>query len=78
MLERSPLPQLALVDVSGFGAVAWQMCEELRRRNVPFVVMSAPQELDIAHGSLKYGAASVLQKPVAKSALLQLVQSLTS
>ncbi|MEX0731293.1 MAG: response regulator [Aquisalimonadaceae bacterium] len=72
----SPLPCLALIDVSDFGPRAWQMCKALRNRNVPFIVMSAPRELEIGRRSLAYGAASVLQKPVAKSTLLQLIRSL--
>jgi DNA-binding NarL/FixJ family response regulator len=56
----------------------WQMCESLRACGVRFVVLSAPQPASIGGRALSCGAATVLQKPVAKTALLQLVHSLAS
>lgn len=78
LFSRGSLPALALIDVSGFGASVWQICAALHNSAVPFIVLSTPQELEFGSRSLQYGASSVLQKPVAKSALLELVRSLTA
>lgn len=69
-------PRSAVVDVSGFGSTAWRMCDTLHQRGVPFVVLSAARDAGAGSLSLAHGATSVLHKPVAKSALLQLVRSL--
>jgi CheY-like chemotaxis protein len=76
-LAASSSPCLGLVDVSGFGTTIWRMCETLRSRGVRFVVLSAAQDAQANTQSLKYGASSVLQKPVGKFALLQLLHSMT-
>lgn len=69
-------PRLAVVDVTGFGACVWKMCGSLQSHRIPFIVLSTPRESMLSERSLSCGAASVLQKPVAKSALLELVHSL--
>lgn len=75
-LARDTPARSALVDVSGFGRQVWQLCEILQQHEIPFVVLSTANERDVGDRSLAYGATSVLQKPVAKSALLQLVRNL--
>ncbi|MEX1196410.1 MAG: response regulator [Pseudohongiellaceae bacterium] len=66
----------ALVDVSGFGQDVWELCSQLHKHRIPFVVLS-PARDELANGrSLEFGAASVLHKPVAKAALLKLLQTL--
>lgn len=75
-LAGTPPPHIGLVDVSGFGPAALQICESLHARGVRFVVLSAPQQAAAGGRALSCGAASVLEKPVARSALLQLLASL--
>lgn len=70
------IPDVALVDVSGFGPSAWQICAALQGRSLPFVVISQPADMEISTRSLQFGAMRILQKPVAKTALLQLIQGL--
>lgn len=77
LLADARCPRLALVDVTGFGAPAWRMCAALQERDVPFVVLSAPKDIEAGSRTLEFGASSFLQKPIAKSALLQLIRSLT-
>ena len=71
------VPDLALVDVAGFGEHVWSMCEKLQQADVPFVVLSAKQEMRLSSRTLRYGATSVLEKPVVKDALLHLIESIT-
>ena len=66
----------ALVDVSGFGQNVWTMCALLQSHDIPFVVLSTSRDAAAGNRTLEYGAASVLQKPVAKSALLSLMRNL--
>jgi len=69
-------PDAALVDVSGFGHGAWGLCDLLHARGIPFIVLS-PGTVDRADARLlQSGAASVLHKPVAKDALLALLENL--
>lgn len=68
--------KMALVDVTGFGQDIWALCERLRSEHVPFLVMSTPQALKTSSNALALGAVSVIQKPIAKSALLNLLNSM--
>lgn len=77
VLAEQPQACVGLVDVSGFGALAWEMCETLRRHEVRFIVLSEPRGTRAANQALEYGAASILQKPITKRALLQLLQGLS-
>lgn len=76
LFEQSPYPDLALVDVSGFGKSIWSMCELLQRKGVPFIVLSAKQELSLSSKTLSYGAASILQKPIVKTSLLKFIKNI--
>lgn len=67
---------VALVDITGFGAAAWRMCAALQSCEIPFIVLSGPADLGSSSRTLKFGATSILQKPIAKSALLQLIRGL--
>lgn len=77
-LEEPKLPCLGVVDVTDFGACVWPMCARLHSHSIPFIVLSAPQAPNLGNHSLAYGAAGVLQKPIAKSALLQLIHGLAA
>ncbi len=68
----------ALIDITGLGDSAWRICTSLQAIDIPFVVLSTPRELGKGSESLTYGARSVLQKPVAKDALLGLMRSISS
>ena len=75
LMSESPA-SAALVDVTGFGNKVWKFCELLQENEIPFVALSTPGEHALGNRSLSYGATSVLQKPVAKAALLELVRNL--
>lgn len=70
-------PHVGVVDISGFGDEVWDVCDRLRSADVPFIVLSTSRELERGCQSLRRGAAGFLQKPVAKSALLRLLATLT-
>ncbi|QBQ55916.1 response regulator [Nitrosococcus wardiae] len=74
--EQPLSPDLALVDVSGFGESVWSMCELLQHKDVPFIVLSAKQELGLSSQTLRYGAASILEKPIVKTSLLKLIENM--
>lgn len=69
--------KLALVDASGFGPGVWRLCEKLHEQKIPFIVLSPRESLVSSSRAAAYGAVSVLQKPVAKHALLQLLAGFT-
>lgn len=76
LLSEPAPPGIALVDASGFGSHVWSLCDQLSEAAMPFVVMSAPKDHQASNRSLTHGAAKVLDKPVAKDALLNLLESL--
>ncbi|QIB64565.1 PleD family two-component system response regulator [Kineobactrum salinum] len=76
-LSQCKALNLALLDVSGFGESVWLVCKKLQQTNVPFIALSARQQLGVSSKTLHYGAMSVLEKPIAKASLLQLIDNIT-
>jgi DNA-binding response OmpR family regulator len=76
-LNKTPGVELALVDVAGFGESVWAVCEKLQYKNVPFIVLSGKREFGVSSKTLGFGATSILEKPVVKSSLLQLISNIT-
>lgn len=68
-------PGAALVDLTGFRDEAWPMCDALQRASVPFLVVS-PGPPPGPGKALAAGAATVLQKPIVKASLLDLLDGL--
>lgn len=68
--------RMALVDVAGLESKVWRLCQLLQMNQIPFIVLSSPQTLSESSNALALGAKSILQKPVAKAALVQLIDSL--
>ncbi len=80
-LAKAPHPRLGIVDITDFGSNNRQIhaiytC--LQEHSIPFIVLSAPQVFNLGNRSLTYGATNILQKPIAKSALLQLIHGLAA
>lgn len=67
---------MALVDISGFDRRIWDCCEQLRNRQIPFLILSPKQSAAIQHESLCCGARSILVKPLIVKDLLSIVHSL--
>lgn len=67
---------VALIDLSGFDARIWERCQQLRVRDVPFLVVSAHQHPSLQSTSLSYGAQGVLVKPLSIRQLLGLIRAL--
>lgn len=77
ILDQGHAPDLALIDVAGFGKSVWSICDDLQRKGIPFIVLSAKQELHLSSKTLRYGAMSILEKPVIKASLLELISGIT-
>jgi DNA-binding NtrC family response regulator len=77
VLTETETPSVALVDTAGFGAEVWSLCHQLHDSGIPFVVMGAARDGTASSQTYAYGAANVIEKPIAKEALLNLLQSLT-
>lgn len=69
--------RVALVDVSGFAAQVWSLCSLLHEQDIPLVVMSPARDQEASSRPIQYGTSTVLQKPIAKEALLNLLQTLS-
>jgi DNA-binding response OmpR family regulator len=67
---------IALVDVAGFDQAIWERCEQLRRRKIPFLVISPRQSVAIQQASLTHGAKGVMIKPLVTRELLGIIESM--
>lgn len=76
-LAESERAHAALVDVAGFSRTVWNLCHLLHENEIPFIVISPERDRLASSRSFEYGASSVLQKPVAKDAVLSLLRSLS-
>ena len=64
---------LALVNIPGFDQRIWTRCEKLRESDVPLLLLGARSGTALEQAGEKYGAASVLVKPVAVKELVSLI-----
>jgi DNA-binding response OmpR family regulator len=73
--EGLPL-RLALIDLAGLDTGIWPLCDELRKRNVPFFVLSPRQSRQVEAASYAHGARGVMVKPLVMQQLLATVKVL--
>ncbi len=68
---------LALVDITGFDKRIWNFCEQLREKDISFVVISPKKTISIQQQSIDSGAKYVMTKPLVIKELLLLIQSMS-
>lgn len=68
--------KLALVDISGFDARIWKLCQRLREQGIPFLVISPQHQAAVQQASVTHGALGLLGKPLIMREFLQLIQNL--
>ncbi len=76
ILIESPKIDLALIDISGFDASIWTVCEQLREQEVPFLVISPRHHAAIQQASIAHGALGLLGKPLVMREFSQLIRAL--
>ena len=67
---------LALINLAGFDRRIWDLCEQVRTKGMPLLVISPKQSVAIEMESLAHGARGVLTKPLVVRELLALIQRL--
>lgn len=67
---------LALINLAGFDRSIWDLCEQVRTKGMPLLVISPKQSVAIEMESLAHGARGVLTKPLVVRELLALIQRL--
>ena len=67
---------LALINLAGFDRSIWDLCEQVRTKGLPLLVISPKQSVAIEMESLAHGARGVLTKPLVVRELLALIQRL--
>ncbi|AFZ35638.1 response regulator receiver protein [Stanieria cyanosphaera PCC 7437] len=75
ILNQSLKIQLVLLDLTGFKSSIWERCEQIKNRQIPFLVISPRQNTVIQQASLAHGARSMLIKPLAIKQFLGLIKS---
>jgi DNA-binding response OmpR family regulator len=76
ILNESSDLQLVLLDISGFNNHIWQHCEQIKNRQIPFLVISPRQNTAIQQASIVCGANGMLIKPLAIRQFLNLIKGL--
>lgn len=76
LVDHSPI-DLAIVDIDRFGSAVWDVCDHLRDRNIPFIVLSGVENERLKRQSRENGARSFVVKPVRKRELLNLIATST-
>lgn len=75
LLDEETQVSLAVLDADGFSADLWERCERLQANGTPVLVLSLRREA-VERPGLKHGARTVLEKPVRKEELLELIEAL--
>jgi DNA-binding response OmpR family regulator len=75
-LNATTTIKLALVDISGFDASIWSLCQRLREEGIPFLVISPRQQAAVQQTSIAHGALGLLGKPLIMREFLQLIRDL--
>jgi len=76
ILQGTEPVRLALVDIMDFDSKIWERCESLRKKDIPFLIVSPRYISAIQQESIKRGARGVLLKPLVTRELLSLIRSL--
>jgi DNA-binding response OmpR family regulator len=62
--------EMAVVDITGFDQSIWRHCDQMRRKQLPYLVLASRREAaGILHLGYTHGARYVLAKPMTKKAL---------
>ena len=76
VLQGTEPVRLALVDITDFDSKIWERCESLRKKGIPFLMVSPRHSNAIQQEGIKHGAQGVLVKPLVTRELLSLIRSL--
>jgi DNA-binding response OmpR family regulator len=71
--EHKTAIDLALVDITGFDHSIWSRCERLQKMDTPLLLVSSRTGSTLERAGERYGAASVLVKPLAVKELVNLI-----
>lgn len=75
-VEADERTRLALVDLTGFDARIWPLCDRLREASTPLLMLAARKNPAIETTGRSHGAASVLEKPVGVRDLVNLIKAM--
>jgi DNA-binding response OmpR family regulator len=76
VLENNGEVELSLIDIAGFDSRIWERCEVMRKKGIPFLVISPSQSIQIQKASIEHGAQGTLVKPLAVKEFLSLIKSM--
>lgn len=75
-LEVDDRFDLALLDISGFDAGIWQICELLRTLKIRLLLISARQSQSLQTEGMKHGVSGILIKPLIMRELTGLINGM--
>ena len=78
LTQASTSIDIAVFDVSGFSSEVWALCDKLRERSVPFVVISSAPSADIESRAAHSGARVVMTKPLVVRNLIRVLHAMLS
>lgn len=75
-IRRDRKADLVLMDLTGFDKRIWAECENLRKNEVPFLIISPTSHMELHKESMKHGAQDFLVKPLVVKEILALIKEL--
>ena len=68
--------KMVLIDLSGFNKTIWESCERLRKKEIPFLILSPHHQKAVEQQSMIHGAEGVLVKPLVVKELIFIIKSM--
>lgn len=76
ILSSEPSISIAIIDTMGFDDKIWEYCKELKNKDIPMLIISPSNRIDILQNSYEYGAKGIFKKPVLMQELANCIKSL--
>jgi DNA-binding NtrC family response regulator len=67
---------MAVVDISAFDQSVWEPLENLKKANIPYIVMTTQRSPSVQRESLKHGASGLFTKGLRFKDLLEYIHTL--
>ena len=77
MDARGPI-SIAIIDMLGFDDRIWDICKEIKKREIPMLMISSNHSSEIIRACYAVGAKGIFKKPVLMRELADSIHSLIS
>lgn len=78
ILKSGQIVSVAIIDVTGFDHTIWDTCAELKKRDIPMLILSPGNNSKILKECYEKGSINIFKKPVMMRQLAECIKSLIS